>query len=128
MALNCNSRCVESTKMAPKCNSRRAESTKLAPNCNSEHPESAELTPNEAVTKVHQKRTQKFYSYWIKFLGIFETCVTVPFSLFLQQILQPLNRMGIVGLFEDALLVEGSKGVGDAHPREASDICQVLVG
>ncbi|PKY92969.1 hypothetical protein CYJ56_04820, partial [Facklamia hominis] len=28
------------------------------------------------LRKTEKERTQKFYSYWIKFLGIFETCVT----------------------------------------------------
>ncbi|MGX7169202.1 hypothetical protein, partial [Facklamia hominis] len=31
------------------------------------------------LRKTEKERTQKFYSYWIKFLGIFETCVTASF-------------------------------------------------
>ncbi|RYC97915.1 hypothetical protein EKN08_06040, partial [Facklamia hominis] len=34
------------------------------------------------LRKTEKERTQKFYSYWIKFLGIFETCVTASSSLF----------------------------------------------
>ncbi|RYC97436.1 hypothetical protein EKN08_08045, partial [Facklamia hominis] len=33
------------------------------------------------LRKTEKERTQKFYSYWIKFLGIFETCVTASFYL-----------------------------------------------
>ncbi|EKB54689.1 hypothetical protein HMPREF9706_00879 [Facklamia hominis CCUG 36813] len=33
------------------------------------------------LRKTEKERTQKFYSYWIKFLGIFETCVTASFLI-----------------------------------------------